>query len=125
MMIEKRNITRPPEERKRSEIIERKECLLYRENGNIVTFYVWRLEGRKLYSNLVLNEGAANFSYNLERRIFEEMWEKGIRIFYAWYNVKNKKALKRGNANTDKLIKSNEIIYNDIYIKNSNQEESE
>ena len=106
-------------------IIERKECLLHRENGNIVTFYVWRLEGRKLYSNMVVNEGPANFSYNLERRIFEEMWSKGIRIFYAWYNIKNKKALKRGNEKTEELIKSKEIIYNDIYIKNNNQEEFE
>lgn len=99
------------------EIIDRKECLLYREDGKITTFYVFRLEGRKLYSNMVVNEGPANFSYNLERRIFEEMWQKGIRIFYAWYDIKNKKALKRGNTNTNNLIKSKEIIYNDIYIK--------
>lgn len=98
-------------------IIANQECLLYRENGKIITFYVFRQEGKKLYSNMVVNKGAANFSYNLERRIFEEMWTKGIRVFYAWYNCKNNKALKRGNKATDKVIKSKEIIYNQVFIK--------
>lgn len=99
------------------EIIANQECLLYRENGKIITFYVFRLEGKKLYSNMSVNKGPANHLYNLERRIFEEMYDKGIRIFYAWYNNKNYKALKRGNKNADKVIKSKQIIYNQIFIK--------
>lgn len=99
------------------EIIANQECLLYRENGKITTFYVFRLEGKKLYSNMSVNKGPANYLYNLERRIFEEMYNKGIRIFYAWYNCKNNKALKRGNKDADKVIKSQEIIYNQVFIK--------
>lgn len=99
------------------EIISRQECLCYRENGKIITFYVFRLEGKKLYSNMSLNRGPANYLYNLERRIFEEMYNKGIRIFYAWYNSKNNKALKRGNKNANNAVKSEEIIYNQVFIK--------
>ncbi len=98
-------------------IVGNHECLLHREAGKIVTFYVFRLEGKKLYSNMIINKGPANYSYNLERRIFEEMYNKGIRIFYAWYNSKNSKALNRSNKNTSNVIKSEEIIYNQIFIK--------
>ena len=98
-------------------IIEKKECLLYREDGEIIAFYVYRLEGKKLYSNLSVNKGSANYLYNLERRVFEEMWERGIRIYYGWFNTKNNKALMRKNENKHKAVKSEEIIFNDIYIK--------
>lgn len=99
------------------DIVANRECLLYREKGKITTFYVFRLEGKKLYSNMSVNQGPANYLYNLERRIFEEMYNKGIRIFYAWYNAKNNKALRRGNKDADKVIRSQEIIYNQVFIK--------
>lgn len=99
------------------EIVSRNECLYYREDGKIVAFYVWRLEGKKLYSNMAVNEGPANYLYNLERRVFEEMWNKGIRIFYAWFNCKNTKAIRRGNEDTAKVAKPPEIIYNHVFIK--------
>lgn len=95
--------------------ISEKEVLIYRENSKIVSCYVWRLEGRKLYSNISINRGAANILYNMERRIFTEMWEKGIRTYYAWYNTKNKKELARGNKNACKYILREDIIYNAIY----------
>lgn len=98
-------------------IIDNKECILYREDEEIIAFYVYRLEGKKLYSNLSVNRGAANYLYNLERYIFEKMWDKGIRIFYSWVNEKNTKALRRKKDNIEKCIKSKQEIYNSIYIK--------
>lgn len=98
-------------------IVTNKECLLYRESGKIIAFYVFRLEGKKLYSNMSINRGAANYLYNLERRIFEEMYNKGIRVFYAWYNSGNNRALKRRNLAAEKTFKSDEMIYNYIFIK--------
>lgn len=76
------------------EKIENKEILVYRDEGKITAYYMFRLEGKKLYSNMSVNIGAANTLYNMERRIFEEMWNKGIRTFYGWGNLKNKKARK-------------------------------
>lgn len=100
-----------------SDIIEKKECLIYRENGIIIACYVWHLEGKKLYSNMAMNQGAANYLYNIERRVFEHMWENGIRIYYSWINCKNKKALLRYNQNTKEYIKTINHIYNSIYVK--------
>lgn len=99
------------------QVVSNQECLLYRENGKIIAFYVFRLQGKKLYGNRAMNQGPANYLYNLERRIFEEMWNKGIRVFYAWYNSENTKALNRFNKQADRTIKSRSIIYNTIYIK--------
>ena len=78
------------------EKIDKKEILVYRDNGKITAYYCFRVEGQKLYSNMSVNIGAANTLYNMERRIFEEMWDKGIRIFYGWFNLKNHKAQKHG-----------------------------
>lgn len=99
------------------DIVAKKQCLLYRENGEIISYYVFRQEGKKLYSNISLNRGPANYLYNLERRVFEEMWAKGIRIFYAWFHIENSKALRRKNENDEKYTKSKEIIFNFIYMK--------
>lgn len=98
-------------------IIENKECLLYKENNQIIALYVWRLEGKKLYSNISINRGSANILYNLERRVFEEMWDKGIRVYCAWFNKDNFLAINRGNNNAKKYIVRQEIIYNGIYLK--------
>ena len=38
-------------------IIENKECVIHREEGKIISYYVYRLEGKKLYSNITLNRG--------------------------------------------------------------------
>lgn len=97
------------------ERISRREVLVYREEGKIISTYVWHLEGKKLYSNISINLGAANILYNMERRIFTEMWEKGIRIYYAWYNVRNIKELSRGNKKAEGLLLHTDIMYNAIY----------
>ena len=97
------------------EIIRNKNCLVHRDNGKISAYYVWKLQGKKLYSNISVNFGPANHLYNMERRIFEEYWKMGIRTYYAWFNMNNKNALKRGNKNAQKCIKSKGILYNYVY----------
>lgn len=99
------------------EIINNKECLLYRENGEIITFYVWRYEGRKLYNNMTVNLGPANYLYNLERRVFDEKWQWGNRVYYAWVNMNNQRSLKRENHKIGDALKSVEVVYDGIYIK--------
>lgn len=106
-------------------IIRNKECILYREEGEIIAYYVYRVEGNKVYSNMSVNRGAANYLYNIERRIFEKMWDAGIRTFYCWINQKNSKSLKHMRNNNKTYIKSRQKIFNYIYIKHNNQEESQ
>ncbi len=97
--------------------IVNKECLVVKENGKIITIYKWCMEGKKLYSNLVINLGTANLLYNLERSIFEKYWEEGMRTAYAWINISNKKALKRGPKYEHDIIKSKKLLYDTIYKK--------
>lgn len=98
------------------QIIDNKRCLVYKENGKITTYYVWELQGKKLYNNISVNLGPANYLYNMERRIFEEFWEKGIRTYYAWFDTNNKTAINRINPNEKLSIKCRDILYNNIYI---------
>ena len=97
------------------EIIARREVLVGRVGGKIVACYVWRLEKNKLYSNISINVSSADVLYNLERRIFTEMWDKGIRVFYHWKNMNNVKAMRRERTMEGELVESVDIIYNAIY----------
>lgn len=94
------------------ERIRKKECLIIKENGKIVTCHVWRLTGKRLYINISLNLGPANYMYNLERRVFDRMWEDGVRIHYAWYNANNNRVLAK-----NQLVKSMGDLYDAIYLK--------
>lgn len=100
------------------EAINKNEVLVCRENNHILSYYVFRLEGKKLYSNLTWNDGSANLLYNMERRVFEEMWEKGIRHFYYWQNAKNEKMYKRRRiVASDEIETVKDDLWNAIYIK--------
>lgn len=101
------------------EKINNKEILVYRERGKITAYYCFRLEGQKLYSNMSVNIGAANTLYNMERRIFEEMWNKGIRVFYGWFNLKNVKAKNHGIAPqaANRCVESSSRSFCNTYLK--------
>ncbi len=91
------------------EICRNNECILYRESnekeGNpIIAFYVWHLEGKKLYSRMSANKYTANILYNLERRVFTEYFDKGIRIFYGWSDYNYSAAKGRRSSSASNLI---------------------
>lgn len=100
-------------------IVKNKEILVYREDGEITAFYVFRHEGKKLYSNMSLNIGAANTLYSMERRVFEEAWERGIRVYYGWGNLDNKRAHTHAMSTSiaEKCAKSIEHLYCDTFYK--------
>lgn len=102
------------------ERIQKKEVLIYRESGKIIACYVWRLQGKVLYSNISINLGLANILYNMERRVFDRYWKEGIRAHYSWKNCENKKALKRGLENCEECILNKSILYHSIYTREIN-----
>lgn len=100
------------------DIIANKECIVAKEDGKIIAFYKWRIDGKKLYGNVSVNIGAANLLYDLERSVCEKYWNEGIRTIYSWVNCKNKKALNRGIHGIVKIIKAKSVLYQTIYKKN-------
>ena len=102
------------------QMIRDKNILVYKDDEEEITaVYVWRLEGKKLYSNMSVNTGAANTLYNMERRVFEKMWNDGIRVFYGWGNLDNVDAKKHAmpeNAIRE-CAESINILFCDIYYK--------
>lgn len=97
-------------------IIEQNCCVVAREKGEIIAYYVFRLEGKKLYSNLSVNRETADVLYSLERSVFDEYWEKGIRTFYWWVNMNNVAAMKRAEEDPNDILVMKKI-YNHIYYK--------
>ncbi len=96
------------------EIIDRKECYVCKEGNRVIAFYVWKIEGKKFYANMIYNEGTADLSYTMERKAFEEAWEKGIRILYYWIRSDNTKALQHNGIDG----KSTGELYDHIWTCN-------
>ncbi len=100
-----------------NQIIQNKECMVYKENGSILSYFVWKVEGKKLYSNVSYNASAANILYNMERRVFEKCWEQGIRTLYFWVKRENIRAMNRVDREPIEGAKIGLPLYNDIMIK--------
>jgi hypothetical protein len=105
-------------EKEWADIIDRRECLICRENDEIITLFVWHVEKNTLYNSMIINRGPANLSYNLERRSFEEAWSTGIRKQYYWTRLDNRQAVARhGKVTNGGAVKSSSVLYNTIYKK--------
>lgn len=102
-------------------IVDQKQCVLYRDEGGIEVYYVYRIEGKKLYHNTSVNLGPANFLYNLERRVFEKLWDEGIRTDYWWYNADNPRATSRWKKDVSSVVKSITYLFNDVFMKGENK----
>ena len=85
-----------PTEEQLMGIIREGRAVCYRIDEKIVALYIYAIEGKKLYSNFSYNTVSADVLYSLERRIRELAYEKnGVRQLYAWYDMENKKSLRR------------------------------
>lgn len=85
-----------PTEEQLLEIIRDRKAVCHRIDGKIVAFYIYAIEGKKLYSNFSYNSVSADVLYSLERRIRELTYEKdGVRQAYAWFDMENQRALRR------------------------------
>ncbi len=98
-------------------IIREKRCLVVRDDDGIESFYVWRLEGKKLYGELGYNRGMAINLYSMERWVFEKAWKKGIRVYYGWMDVNNDMARKRSMLEETNGRVEYHTLYNMIYKK--------
>lgn len=92
-------------------LIQDKSVYVQRENGRIFCIVIYRIEGKKLYYNLTFNEGTADVSYSIEKKILlQAIRDYGVNYSYSWIALTNKKALKRNGAPSDD-------VYNYIYEK--------
>ena len=85
-----------PTKERLAEMVQNRNVVCYRANGQIVALYIFLVQGRKLYSNISYNIASADVLYSMERRARELAYEEyGVKWVYAWYDIENKKALRR------------------------------
>ncbi len=77
------------------EMIENKEIILYKTKDQISCFYVFKREGKRLYSAFSYNNATADILYSIERRERDNARKIGMKVMYAWFNEENYKALRR------------------------------
>lgn len=84
-------------------LIEEERVVVEREQGSIYFIFIFRIEGKKFYTNLLYNEGTADISYSVEKRlVLESLQRYGVKYIYFWAALDNKAALKRnGNPVAD------------------------
>lgn len=77
-------------------LISKKQVLVKKLDDIIVSIFIYKIEGKKYYANLVYNELSADISYNLETKAFNYAREHyDINYIYAWYDHENKRAMRR------------------------------
>lgn len=83
-------VSRLPSMQQLIEMIKKKWVLLYREQGRIVAFLIYQIEGRKYYGYQIYNEGTADITYNLERKAMQYASDTyQIKNSYGWVEADN------------------------------------
>lgn len=105
-------VSRLPSKEELLEQIEKNWVLLYREDGKIVSFLMYQMEGKKYYGYQIYNEGTADITYNLSKRALSYAIEHyGAKSMYSWTNKDNRAANKLAGDN------SIDGTYNYIFVK--------
>jgi len=95
-------VSRLPSKEELLEQIQKNWVLLYREDGEIIAFLMYQIEGRKYYGYQIYNTGTADITYNLERRATKYAIEHyDVKSSYAWIEVGNHGANARIELNAD------------------------
>lgn len=93
------------------EIIENQWAIMYKEDDEILSLFIYKIEGKKYYGCISINDATADILYNIEKRAYKTAIEKyGVNLKYAWFDEKNAKAIRRTSLQDDG-------ISNCIYIK--------
>lgn len=95
-------VSRLPSKEELLEQINKNWVLLYRENGNIIAFLMYQIEGKKYYGYQIYNKGTADITYNLEQRAIRYAIDNyGIKSLYSWIEVDNYAANRKAGSNLD------------------------
>lgn len=95
-------VSRLPSKEELLEQIDKNWVLLYREEGNIIAFLMYQIEGKKYYGYQIYNKGTADISYNLERTAIQyAVSTYQVKSSYAWVEINNFAANKRVGADFD------------------------
>lgn len=95
-------VSRLPSMEELLEQISKNWVLHYREDGKIIAFLMYQIEGKKYYGYQIYNKGTADITYNLECRAIRYAIEHyGVKSSYAWIEINNSAANRRADSRID------------------------
>lgn len=89
-------VSRLPSKQQLLEMIAKNWVLLYRENGEIISFLMYQIEGKKYYGYQIYNKGTADITYNLQCKAMKyAVSHYQVKSSYAWVEIGNQGANDR------------------------------
>ena len=77
-------------------LIQNKNVWIEKENGEICTLFIYRIEGKKYYANLAVNRSTADILYSIQKKsILQEIQEHNVTYFYGWQSLTNMQATRK------------------------------
>ena len=81
-----------------TELINNKRVWIQCEEGKITTIFVYKIEGKKFYSNTSFNDSTADVLYSIQKKVLlQAIEEYGIIYFYGWIRINNRQSLRKNH----------------------------
>lgn len=81
-----------------AELIDKKRVWIHSEEGRITTIFVYRIEGKKFYSNISLNDSTADVLYSIQKKVLLNAIEEfKVLYYYGWIRINNRQALRKNH----------------------------
>lgn len=100
-----------PSEGEWRHIINNNRVYLYKDGGTIKSFNAFEVKGKRYYFHINYSSATPDVLYSLDKKaLLDAKRDHKINYAFAWFDTKNKNAIKRLNLN-------DEGIYDYIFIK--------
>lgn len=81
-----------------TELINNKRVWIQCEEDKITTIFVYKIEGKKFYSNTSFNDSTADVLYSIQKKVLlQAIEEYGIIYFYGWIRINNRQSLRKNH----------------------------
>lgn len=80
------------------ELIVNNQVWIQCEDNQITTIFVYKIEGKKFYSNISFNDSTADVLYSIQKKVLlKAVEEYNITYYYGWIRINNRQALKKNH----------------------------
>ena len=80
------------------ELVVNNQVWIQCEDNQITTIFVYKIEGKKFYSNIAFNDSTDDVLYSIQKKVLlKAVEEYNITYYYGWIRINNRQALKKNH----------------------------